>query len=153
MSRALLRLAALPLCASALLAACQTAPPPTASGTAPMTESTESVRIQGEAMYSEKILLPEGAQLRLQVLDNQLADTPQAVLAEQVTTVGPGPYEFAIDVARSKLRDNGQYGLHASVSMPDGSLRFVTDTRVPVNIAADTTDVHVGRIRLTHVQP
>lgn len=153
MSRALLRLAALPLCASALLAACQTTPPPSTSGTASMTESTESVRIQGEAMYFEKILLPEGAQLRVQVLDNQLADTPRAMLAEEVTTVGPGPYEFAIDVPRAKLRDNGQYGLHLSVSMPDGSLRFITDTRVPVNIAADTVDVHVGQIRLVHVQP
>lgn len=153
MSRALLRLAALPLCASALLAACQSAPPPPASGDASMTESTASVRIQGEAMYFEKILLPQGSQLRVQVLDNQLADTPQAVLAEQVTTVGPGPYEFAIDVPRARLRDGGQFGLHASVSMPDGSLRFVTDTRVPLNIAVDTMDVHVGRIRLTHVQP
>lgn len=153
MSRALLRLAALPLCACALLAACQTAPTSPVSGTAPMTESTERVRIQGEAMYFEKILLPADAQLRVQVIDNLLSDTPQAVLADQVTTVGPGPYEFSIDVPRAKLRDNGQYGLHASVSMPDGSLRFVTDTRVPVNIAADTVDVHVGRIRLTHVQP
>jgi len=151
MSRALLRLAALPLCASAMLVACQTTPP--TSGTAPMTESTERVRVQGEAMYFEKILLPEGSRLRVQVLDNQLADTQQAVLAEQVTTVGPGPYEFTIDVPRAKLRANGQYGLHVSVSMPDGSLRFVTDTRVPVNIAADTVDVHVGSFRLRHVQP
>lgn len=153
MSRALFRLAALPLCASALLAACQTTPPPPTSGDAPMTESAESVRIQGEAMYFEKILLPADTQLRVQVLDNQLADTPRAVLAEQVTTAGPGPYEFAIDVPRAKLRANGQYGLHLSVSMPDGSLRFVTDTRVPVNIAADAIDVHVGSIRLVHVQP
>ena len=117
-----------------------------------MSESTASVRIQGEALYFEKILMPEGSQLRVQVLDNQLADTQQAVLAEQVTTVGAGPYEFAIEVPRAKLREGGQYGLHASVSMPDGSLRFVTDTRVPVNIGAGALDVHVGQVRLRHVQ-
>ena len=151
MPRALRHLAALPLCAALSLAACQSSPPTT--GDTPMQESTATVRIQGEALYFEKILMPEGSQLRVQILDNQLADTQRAVLAEQVTTVGAGPYEFAIDVPRAKLRANGQYGLHASVSMPDGSLRFVTDTRVPLNIAADTVDVHVGTIRLRHVQP
>ncbi|MET0329220.1 MAG: YbaY family lipoprotein [Luteimonas sp.] len=118
-----------------------------------MPDSDASVRIQGEAVYFEKILMPEGSRLRVQVLDNQLADTPAAVLAERVTTVGAGPYEFVIDVPRTKLRDGGQYGLHASVSMPDDSLRFVTDTRVPVAISATSLGAHVGQIRLRHVQP
>lgn len=118
-----------------------------------MSESTAQVRVQGEAVYFEKILMPAGSQLRVQLLDNQLADTQQAVLAEQVFTVGAGPYEFAIDVPRAQLRDGGRYGLHVSVSMPDGELRFVTDTRVPVEIGSNALDVHVGRIRLHHVQP
>lgn len=152
MFRALLRLAALPLSMCMTLAACQSAPPPTTGDTS-MTESDARVRIQGEAVYFEKILMPEGSRLRVQLLDNQLADTPKAVLAEQVTTVGAGPYEFALDVPRARLREGGQYGLHASVSMPDGDLRFVTETRTPVAIGADALDVHVGRVRLHHVQP
>lgn len=151
MPRALRHLAALPLCAALSLAACQSSPPTT--GDAPMQESAATVRIQGEALYFEKILMPEGSQLRVQILDNQLADTQRAVLAEQVTTVGAGPYEFAIDVPRAKLRPGGQLGLHASVSAPDGSVRFLTDTRVPVSIGDGALDVHVGQVRLRHVQP
>ncbi|ATD67444.1 hypothetical protein CNR27_08335 [Luteimonas chenhongjianii] len=152
MSRALLRLAALPLSMCMTLAACQSTPPP-ASGDAPMPESDARVRIQGEAVYFEKILMPEGSSLRVQLLDNRLAGTPQAVLAEEVTTVGAGPYEFAIDVPRMRLREDGQYALQASVSMPDGSLRFATASPVPVVIGADAMDMHLGRVRLHHVQP
>lgn len=141
-----------PMLTALALAACQTTPP-AAPESAVMPDTDARVRIQGEAVYFEKILMPEGARLRVQLIDNQLADTPQAVLSEAVTTVGNGPYEFAIDVARGQLREGGRYGLHVSVSMPDGALRFVTDTRVPVTIAADSLDVHVGRIRLRHVQP
>lgn len=149
---ALLRGIAAPLLAALALAACQTSAPVATEPTA-MPHTEARVRIQGEAVYFEKILMPEGSQLRVQLIDNQLADTPRAVLAEQVTSVGSGPYEFQIDVPRARLRDGGMYGLHASVSMPDGALRFVTDTRVPVTIAADSVDVHVGRVRLRHVQP
>lgn len=118
-----------------------------------MPESDARVRIQGEAVYFEKILMPEGSSLRVQLLDNRLAGTPQAVLAEEVTTVGAGPYEFAIDVPRARLRQDGQYALQASVSMPDGSLRFATASPVPVVIGADAMDMHLGRVRLHHVQP
>lgn len=141
-----------PLLAALALAACQTSPP-AAPEAAVMPDTDARVRIQGEAVYFEKILMPEGARLRVQLIDDSLADTPQAVLSDAVTTVGNGPYEFAIDVARAQLREGGRYGLHVSVSMPDGALRFVTDPRVPVTIAADSLDVHVGRIRLRHVQP
>ena len=149
---ALFRACMAPMLAALALAACQTTAPAAPESTViPDTEAR--VRIQGEAVYFEKILMPEGSQLCVQLIDNQLADTPRAALAEQVTSVGSGPYEFQIDVPRARLREGGLYGLHASVSMPDGALRFVTDTRVPVAIAADSVDVHVGRIRLRHVQP
>lgn len=155
MSRTLVRFLALPLSVAALMTACQTHPsatgatPPT--GTAPATGA--QVRVHGEAIYFEKMLLPEGNRLRVQVIDTQLADSPQAVIAEQVSTVGNGPYAFELDVPRQRLRAGGRYGLHASLTMPDGALRFVTDTRVPLTIGEDSTDVHIGRVRLRHVQP
>lgn len=136
-----------------VLAACQTPSPPHTAGAAAMPDADAHVHVQGEAVYFEKILMPEGSRLRVQVIDGQLADSPQAVIAEQVTTVGNGPYDFGIDVPRARVRAGGMLGLHASVSMPDGALRFVTDTRVPVTIAPDDIDVHVGRIRLRHVPP
>lgn len=151
MPRAPLHFATAPLFA-ALLTACQTPAAPHTPGTA-MTESDARVRIQGEAMYLEKILLPAEARLRLQVVDERQAGTASAVLVEQVTTVGNGPYAFAIDVPRARVRADGQYGLHAAVLVPDGGVRFATAATVPLTIDPDSTDLHVGRVRLHHVQP
>ena len=109
---ALFRACMAPMLAALALAACQTTAPAAPESTViPDTEAR--VRIQGEAVYFEKILMPEGSQLRVQLIDNQLADTPRAALAEQVTSVGSGPYEFQIDVPRARLREGGLYGLHA----------------------------------------
>jgi uncharacterized lipoprotein YbaY len=140
------------LCAASLLAACQS---PVAGSAAPSTGDTlmpadsGTLMVRGRAMYLEKILMPEGSTLRVQLIDDQLADTPDAVIASRDIEVGAGPYDFTLPVERAKLRENGMYGLHASVSMPDGSLRFVTDTRVPVQPGQSG----IVEFRLVHVQP
>ncbi|MCD9029627.1 YbaY family lipoprotein [Luteimonas sp. BDR2-5] len=146
------------LSAACLLAACQspagqTGTAATASGETGMNATdpatTGTVEIHGRAFYLEKILVPEGSTLRVQLLDNQLADTPAAVIAEREVSVGSGPYDFTLPVDAAKLRAGGSYGLHAGLTMPDGSLRFVTDTRVPVQPgAAETVE-----FRLVHIQP
>ena len=149
------------LSAAGLLAACQSpagTPVPgqsnaATSGETAMQANQQSpagtVDIRGRAFYLEKILVPDGSTLHVQLLDNQLADTPDAVLAEREITVGNGPYDFSLPVPAAKLRAGGSYGLHAGLRMPDGSLRFVTDTRVPVDPGAATP----VEFRMVHVQP
>lgn len=90
--------------------------------------------ITGNATYREKIKMAPGASLRVQLIDNLLADSPQAVIAE-VTVEGidhGSPIPFTLPFEPAKLRANGQYGLHASMYDVSGDLMFVTDTRVPV---------------------
>jgi uncharacterized lipoprotein YbaY/uncharacterized membrane protein len=113
----------------------------------PMTQGAHAVT--GNATYRERILPPPGATLRVQLLDNLLADTPKAVIAE--TTVedfaGP-PIAFTLPFDPAKLRANGQYGLHATLAGPDGAPVFVSNTRVPVdpsaNVPVEIAMVHVG---------
>ena len=90
--------------------------------------------ITGNATYREKLKMAPGASLRVQLIDNQLADSPQAVIAETtVTGIDHGsPIAFTLPFDPAKLRANGQYGLHASMYDVSGELIFVTDTRVPV---------------------
>jgi len=94
---------------------------------------TESNFIHGRATYLERIKIPPGADFTVQLIDSQLADTPQAVIAETTLqdVAGP-PYEFSLQYDPAKLRPNGQYGLSANLRGVDGNLLFVTDTRVPV---------------------
>ena len=130
--RAFLPVSALAL---ALLAACQ----PQGNATAPAPAMTQGAHaVTGSATYRERILPPPGSSLRVQLLDNLLADTPKAVLAETTVTdfAGP-PIAFTLPFDPAKLRANGQYGLHATLAGPDGKPLFVSDTRVPVDPPAN----------------
>ncbi len=144
---ALPRIAA--LAAAMTLVACQprtteTAAPATPPANAPVDEPVASVAqgahaVTGHATYRERIMPPPGASLRVQLLDNQLADTPQAVVAETTLkdVAGP-PFAFTLPFDPAKLRANGQYGLSASLIDGDGKLAFVSDTRVPFDPSANT---------------
>src|SRR6478735_11120229 len=76
-----------------------------------------------------------------------LAACLAAVLATTTLedVAGP-PYDFALQYDPAKLRQNGQYGLSATLRGADGGLLFVTDTRVPVTIG-DTKVVEFRMLR------
>lgn len=133
-----MRTTLLPLAIAAALAACQprapSEPPPAPAPSAAQPPAPAPVaEIRGTALYRERIALPHGTALTVQLIDHQLADTPKAVIAERRfdNAIGP-PYAFALPFDAAALRPNGQYGLHANLRTPDGRLAFVTDTRVPV---------------------
>jgi putative lipoprotein len=137
---------ALAIAALACLAGCpQETPPPTPMD-API--PTESNVIHGRADYLERIKIPPGADFTVQLIDNQLADTPNAVIATTTLedVAGP-PYDFALQYDPAKIRADGQYGLNATLRGADGGLLFVTDTRVPVTIG----DAKVVEFRMKRV--
>lgn len=116
------------------LSACQPGSKPDgdASPRQPSAATTQAV-IRGRATYFERVKMPPGADLVVQLVDQQLAETPQPVIASlQLDDVAGPPYAFALPYDPAKLRANGSYGLHASLHGPDGALWFVTDARVPV---------------------
>ncbi len=91
--------------------------------------------IAGTAMYFEKIGLPEGCTLRVQLVNTRLADTAAAIVADQVFPVAHGsPIPFALTVDNGKLDERVTYSLSASVRGPDGGLIFATDAAVPVDL-------------------
>ena len=128
-----------PLTLCLLLCACQPGPRP-GSDSAPQqgVDAMPQSVIHGRATYRERIKMPPGADLVVQLVDNQLADTQQAVIASvQLDDVAGPPYDFTLPYDAARLRANGMYGLHASLRGPDGELWFVTDTRVPVTPGSD----------------
>ena len=131
------------LAALCALGGCQSSSKPANEDTATNAgESTADAQatIRGSAFYREKILLPPGVELRVQLIDDQLADTQRAVVAQQTFRGMPGPpYAFALDYDPTKLRSDGSYGLHAGLYSPGGELLFVTDTRVLVTPGDEDT--------------
>lgn len=125
----------------------------TAGTTATPSMTQGAHAITGTATYLERIMMPPGSSLRVQLLDNLLADTPKAVLSEVtlMDLAGP-PFAFSLPYDPVKLRPGGQYGLHASLSDADGKLWFVTDTRVPVDPASNTP-VEMRLVRVAAAGP
>lgn len=119
---------------------------PTNSGTATPAATGQAV-IHRRAMYLEKIKMRPGGYLVVQLIDHQLADTPNAVIAQvRLDDIAGSPFDFSLPYDPSKLRANGLYGLHASLYGPEGDLVFVTDTRVP--FVPGTDDVGEFRMRM-----
>lgn len=104
--------------------------------------------IRGEASYPDRIRLPAGSRLRVQLIDNQLADTPMAVLADASFEVGEPPFAFDLPFDPLRIRPGGSYGLHASLRLPDGELAFITDTRTEV-VPGDPASVTLALVRVT----
>lgn len=108
--------------------------PPPEMGQSVEAKGTNMITIQGKATYLQKIGLPEGATLRVQLVNTRLADTPTAVVADQTFPVAHGsPIPFALAVDPAKLDARMSYSLSASIRGPEGGVIFVTDTATPVD--------------------
>ncbi|HEY5804771.1 MAG TPA: YbaY family lipoprotein [Lysobacter sp.] len=143
------RLIGIAIAVSLSLAACQPGANSGAASTSPTPPMTQGAHaVTGTASYRERIMMPPGSSLRVQLIDNQLADTPAAVLADKTfqDLSGP-PFAFSLPYDPVKLRAGGQYGLHASLAGPDGKLWFVTDTRTSVDPTANApVDLQMVRV-------
>jgi len=125
-----------PVDASSTAAATVAAPPQETTAAAPVSEYF----IRGSAYYRERIKIAPGADFAVQLIDDQLADTPAAEIARSTLedVAGP-PYNFTLAYDPAQLRPNGRYALSASLRDVDGHLLFTTDTRVPVTPGEDKT--------------
>ena len=114
-----------------VLAGCPETTPTTPAADAPI--PTESNFIHGSAWFAERIKIAPGADFTVQLIDNQLADTPNAVIATTTleNVAGP-PYDFSLQYDPAKIRPNGQYGLSATLRGVEGELLFNTPERIPV---------------------
>ncbi len=131
---------ALPALAAVLLTACATTP----RTPAPQVPSAESTTlIEGHAFHLERMRVPAGATLDVQLIDNALADalpvsaTPAATIARQRYEIsGSSPYAFALPVASARIVAGARYSLRASLRDARGHLLFATAARVALTPAA-----------------
>jgi histidine triad (HIT) family protein len=92
-----------------------------------------AITVAGSILYRERIALPEGAVVVVQVLDVSRADAPSVTLAEQrIETTHQVPIPFSIDVPAAALAAVVQASVAARIEV-DGDLGWITDTNHPVN--------------------
>lgn len=86
--------------------------------------------ITGEVWYRERMALPPGAEVIVQLEDQSRADAPATVLTDYTHVVdGPGPYSFRLVYDPSAIDERMRYGLRARIEH-DGELLFTSTEHI-----------------------
>lgn len=103
--------------------------------------------LKGSVSYRERIALPPGATVTVQLLDVSLADAPAMKIAEVVIKPeGQVPVPFEIEYDDVLIKPNNRYVLFAAIR-EQGRLLFISSTSYPVLTGgADVTDIVVERV-------
>jgi histidine triad (HIT) family protein len=92
-----------------------------------------AITVAGSVLYRERIALPEGAVVIVQVLDASRVDAPAVTLAEQrIEPDHQVPIPFSIDVPAEALAGVTQASVAGRIEV-DGDLGWISDTTHPVD--------------------
>jgi len=110
------------LCATLGLSACSE------SGKTPAVEVVDTARIEGQVTYRERMMLPPGAEVEIQLQDISRADSMATVLATVTLTPETGPpYPFAIEYDPANIDSRMRYALRATITVGDKMMFTTTD--------------------------
>lgn len=111
------------------------------SGCGSSTGPTEGSPVTGTVTYRERIALPDGALVIVQILDVSLTDAPARVIGEQVIHPGRGqvPVSYAVPYAEKEIDERRSYFMSARIEDGEGNALFISDTAVPVITQDDPT--------------
>lgn len=119
-----------------------------------ITQSANTDVLSGTVLYRERIAMPEGSKIVVQILDTSLADAPATLIAEDIIiTEGENvPVPFTIDYNADTLVEGHTYTISAKIFFPEDELRFITDT---ATFLLDENRVAVDEVELllVGVQP
>jgi uncharacterized lipoprotein YbaY len=110
--------------------------------------SSGPAQLTGTVSYRERIALPEGAVVRVTLLDVSLLDAPERVIAEQeIHPTTQVPIPFALTYDRAAIDPGRRYGLRAIIAEAEGRVRWATAASHPVLTqgAPDTAAIVVQR--------
>ena len=80
-------------------------------------QSVAMARIEGSVFYRERIALPPGAEVEVQLQDISRADAMAVIMASvMLTPPGGPPYPFVIEYNPAAIDSRGRYALRATIS-------------------------------------
>jgi len=121
----------------------------TGCGVVPDEQEPDVETIRGTVIYLERIALPPGAEVKVELQDVSRADAPAVVLAStRFEANGAPPYPFELTYDPADIDERMSYALRAMISLGD-ELLFTTDTRH----FAFASDEHEIRVRSTNETP
>lgn len=124
--------------ACACLAALAACAAPSSSDAPPMRSATAPVAIRGNATYVERIKMPPGASLRVELLD---AASGQPVAQTRLDNVAGPPIAFAIAPPAGSA--SGGYALRATLFGPQGERWFETPAPVAAPVGGNDVELRM----------
>jgi len=104
--------------------------------------------VTGTVFYLERMALPSGAVLTVQLVDVSIADAPAVVIARETKTLTTQvPIPFSLSYDPKKIIQLHSYAVQARIEV-DGKLRFINTTSNPVitNGKPTTVDIRVSPV-------
>lgn len=127
------------------LSACQT----TGETPSPVTDGQAArVTLNGTVAYRERMALPPGARVHVDLSDVSRMDAP-AIVIDQVdikTEARQVPIPFSLSYDPARLMPNGRYAVSARITDASGKLMWITDTHFALPPAG--TPAHLMLVRV-----
>ncbi len=113
----------------------------------PFEARADTQSLSGTVTYLERMALPPGAQVAVQLVDVSLADAPAEVLGETAfTPEGQVPLPFQIDYDDSRILPGHVYALQARITLDDELLFINTQHHPVLTDSGDNPEVLVQRV-------
>jgi|28_taG_2_1085356.scaffolds.fasta_scaffold00020_136 putative lipoprotein len=104
--------------------------------------------ISGSVTYRERIAMPPGVTLEVQLEDVSRMDAPAKIISEvTMNEAGNPPYDIIIPYNPDAIQDGRRYTVRASLRMGE-RLLFTTDTHTPVLSDGAGTDVSITMVQV-----
>lgn len=98
-----------------------------------LSKDKEYIIIEGKAYYLEKVYLGS-SYLKIQLINLNLADTNEGVVAEKTMSIGSSSsVDFNLKIDVEKIDPNFSYGLYLTLRTIDGKLQFATEDLIPID--------------------
>ena len=104
-------------------------------------------RVAVSVTYRERLMVPSGSELDVQIVDVSKGDSAATTVAEKKTKIDGGPpYPVSLEIPPELYIDSSRYHARAEIMRPDSTTMFVTRQGVPVLTmgAGDSVEVVVG---------
>ncbi|HLS43053.1 MAG TPA: YbaY family lipoprotein [Paenalcaligenes sp.] len=110
--------------------------------------AVEGLNVKGELAYLQRIALAPNSTARISIYAVPPADAQAREVWHHDMQLGNQqvPIPFAFPVDKKQLPVNEQYALRAVIHDAQGTMRWTTDTHIPIDAQGDVADV--GRVLL-----
>ena len=116
-------------------------------GESSSTLSTKSATVTGTVTYRERIALPPGAVVEVQLLDVSLMDVTATLIAEQtITPQHQVPIAFELSYDPAEIDERMSYAVRATIRIGEQAM-FITNRSYPVLTRGNPNHVELVLVR------